>query len=154
MVSLDCVSVDSLFHSCSSQLLISKGGNKFGISYCGLFCLHCLVGSAVSVAAALSALQARPATKLPEKEEDEQGEEKEEEEKDLSIPGSSYVKLMTLTPVSVLPGKLHSCCGQTSCFIMVLWCFQLGQALRQTQLAVFMVGSHHVGGQVGRGAIV
>ncbi|XP_034470972.1 focadhesin [Hippoglossus hippoglossus] len=48
---------------------------------------------------------ARPATKLPEKEEDEKGEEEEEEEEeeDLSIPGSSYVKLMALTPVSVLP---------------------------------------------------
>nr|XP_020450551.1 focadhesin [Monopterus albus]XP_020450552.1 focadhesin [Monopterus albus]XP_020450553.1 focadhesin [Monopterus albus]XP_020450554.1 focadhesin [Monopterus albus]XP_020450555.1 focadhesin [Monopterus albus]XP_020450556.1 focadhesin [Monopterus albus] len=46
---------------------------------------------------------ARPATKLPEGEEDEQGEEEEEEEKDLSIPGSSYMKLMALTPISVLP---------------------------------------------------
>ncbi|KAM6894866.1 focadhesin isoform 1-T2 [Lycodopsis pacificus] len=48
---------------------------------------------------------ARPATKAPEDEEDEQvkEEEEEEEEKDLSIPGSSYVKLMALTPVSVLP---------------------------------------------------
>ncbi|XP_040887163.1 focadhesin [Toxotes jaculatrix] len=48
---------------------------------------------------------ARPATKPPdeEEEEDEQGEDKEEEEKDLSIPGSSYVKLMALTPVPVLP---------------------------------------------------
>ncbi|XP_037614520.1 focadhesin [Sebastes umbrosus] len=47
---------------------------------------------------------ARPAIKAPENEEDEQGkEEEEEEEKDLSIPGSSYVKLMVLTPVSVLP---------------------------------------------------
>ncbi|XP_019955729.2 focadhesin isoform X1 [Paralichthys olivaceus] len=46
---------------------------------------------------------ARPATTIPEKEEDENGEEKEEEEKDLSIPGSSYVKLMALTPVAVLP---------------------------------------------------
>ncbi|XP_071334354.1 focadhesin [Trachinotus anak] len=46
---------------------------------------------------------ARPPTKLPEDEEDEQGEGKEEEEKDLSIPGLSYVKLMALTPTSVLP---------------------------------------------------
>ncbi|AWO95702.1 putative focadhesin isoform 2 [Scophthalmus maximus] len=47
---------------------------------------------------------ARPASKLPEDEgEEEKGEEKEEEEKDLSIPGSSYVKLMALTHVSVLP---------------------------------------------------
>ncbi|XP_035531603.1 focadhesin [Morone saxatilis] len=45
---------------------------------------------------------ARPVTKLREHEEDEQ-EEKEEEEKDLSVPASSYVKLMTLTPTSVLP---------------------------------------------------
>uniref|UniRef100_A0A8C4HYR9 Focadhesin n=1 Tax=Dicentrarchus labrax TaxID=13489 RepID=A0A8C4HYR9_DICLA len=43
-----------------------------------------------------------PVTKLPEHEEDEQ-EEKEEEEKDLSVPASSYVKLMALTPTSVLP---------------------------------------------------
>uniref|UniRef100_UPI003AB0ACCF focadhesin n=1 Tax=Centroberyx gerrardi TaxID=166262 RepID=UPI003AB0ACCF len=46
---------------------------------------------------------ARPAVKLPESEEDEQGMEKEEEEKDLSVPGSSYVKLMGLTAVSILP---------------------------------------------------
>ncbi|XP_063756490.1 focadhesin [Eleginops maclovinus] len=42
---------------------------------------------------------ARPA-KHPENEEEEQNEE---EEKDLSVPGPSYVKLMALTPVSVLP---------------------------------------------------
>ncbi|XP_005754207.1 focadhesin, partial [Pundamilia nyererei] len=46
---------------------------------------------------------ARPPAKLPENEEDEQSKEKEEEEKDLSVPGSSYVKLMTLTTSSVLP---------------------------------------------------
>ncbi|KAM9335629.1 focadhesin [Symphorus nematophorus] len=47
---------------------------------------------------------ARPATSLPENEEDEQEKEKEEEEeKDLSVPGSSYVKLMALTPAAVLP---------------------------------------------------
>nr|XP_046235770.1 focadhesin isoform X2 [Scatophagus argus]XP_046235771.1 focadhesin isoform X2 [Scatophagus argus] len=46
---------------------------------------------------------ARPDIKHPENEEDQQGNEKEEEEKDLSIPGSSYVKLMVLTPSSVLP---------------------------------------------------
>lgn len=46
---------------------------------------------------------ARPAVKLPENEEDQQEKETEEEEKDLSIPGSSYVKLMALTPASVLP---------------------------------------------------
>lgn len=47
---------------------------------------------------------ARPALKLPESDEDDQEKEKEEEEeKDLSVPGSSYVKLMALTPLSVLP---------------------------------------------------
>uniref|UniRef100_A0A3Q3KNU3 Focadhesin n=1 Tax=Mastacembelus armatus TaxID=205130 RepID=A0A3Q3KNU3_9TELE len=49
---------------------------------------------------------ARPATKLPvyeEDEDDKEKEEEEEEEKDLSIPGLSYVKLMALTPMSVLP---------------------------------------------------
>uniref|UniRef100_A0A3P9C086 Focadhesin n=1 Tax=Maylandia zebra TaxID=106582 RepID=A0A3P9C086_9CICH len=46
---------------------------------------------------------ARPPAKLPENEEDEQSKEKEEDEKDLSVPGSSYVKLMTLTTSSVLP---------------------------------------------------
>ncbi|KAM7365969.1 hypothetical protein PAMP_015444 [Pampus punctatissimus] len=44
----------------------------------------------------------RPAVKLPEHEEDEVGKEKEEEEKDLSVPGSSYVKLLALTPLPVL----------------------------------------------------
>uniref|UniRef100_A0A7N8Y4K1 Focadhesin n=1 Tax=Mastacembelus armatus TaxID=205130 RepID=A0A7N8Y4K1_9TELE len=47
-----------------------------------------------------------PATKLPvyeEDEDDKEKEEEEEEEKDLSIPGLSYVKLMALTPMSVLP---------------------------------------------------
>ncbi|TNN41853.1 Focadhesin [Liparis tanakae] len=47
--------------------------------------------------------EARPAPKTPDPEEDEPLEEEEEEEKDLSIPGPSYVKLMALTPVSVLP---------------------------------------------------
>ncbi|XP_053199817.1 focadhesin [Scomber japonicus] len=45
---------------------------------------------------------ARPAIKLPEQEEDEEAQEKEEEEKDLSVPGSSYVKLLALTPLPVL----------------------------------------------------
>nr|CAG5897232.1 unnamed protein product [Menidia menidia] len=48
----------------------------------------------------------RPATEIHENEEkDEKKEEEEEEEKekDLSIPGSSYMKLMALTSVSVLP---------------------------------------------------
>uniref|UniRef100_A0A8C9XND2 Focadhesin n=1 Tax=Sander lucioperca TaxID=283035 RepID=A0A8C9XND2_SANLU len=39
----------------------------------------------------------------PGNDQDEQGKEEEEEAKDLSIPASSYVKLMALTPVSVLP---------------------------------------------------
>uniref|UniRef100_A0AAQ5YU84 DUF3730 domain-containing protein n=1 Tax=Amphiprion ocellaris TaxID=80972 RepID=A0AAQ5YU84_AMPOC len=44
-----------------------------------------------------------PATKIPENEEDdEQSKEKEEEETDLSIPGSSYVKLIALTSPSAL----------------------------------------------------
>uniref|UniRef100_A0A3Q1H9W2 Uncharacterized protein n=1 Tax=Anabas testudineus TaxID=64144 RepID=A0A3Q1H9W2_ANATE len=47
---------------------------------------------------------ARPATNVPEDEDDEQNKEREEEERDLSIPGSSYVKLMALTHISVLPG--------------------------------------------------
>ncbi|XP_020499256.2 focadhesin [Labrus bergylta] len=50
---------------------------------------------------------ARPAINLPDSDDDEQAKEKkedeEEEEKDLSVPGSSYVKLMALTPVPVLP---------------------------------------------------
>lgn len=46
--------------------------------------------------------------KLPEQEEDQQSNENEEEQKDLSIPGSSYVKLMALTPTAVLPGELHN----------------------------------------------
>uniref|UniRef100_A0A8C9XL92 Focadhesin n=1 Tax=Sander lucioperca TaxID=283035 RepID=A0A8C9XL92_SANLU len=46
---------------------------------------------------------ARPAAKPPGNDQDEQGKEEEEEAKDLSIPASSYVKLMALTPVSVLP---------------------------------------------------
>ncbi|KAF7653336.1 hypothetical protein LDENG_00084210, partial [Lucifuga dentata] len=46
---------------------------------------------------------ARPASKLPESEEDEQRKEEEEDEKDLSIPSSSYLKLLSLTPLSILP---------------------------------------------------
>ncbi|KAM9717713.1 focadhesin [Menidia menidia] len=47
---------------------------------------------------------ARPAMEIHENEEkDEKEEEEEEKEKDLSIPGSSYMKLMALTSVSVLP---------------------------------------------------
>ncbi|KAM9424589.1 focadhesin isoform 2-T2 [Pholidichthys leucotaenia] len=46
---------------------------------------------------------ARPATKQPENEEDEGQDSTEEEEKDLSVPGPSYVKLMSLIPSSVQP---------------------------------------------------
>ncbi|XP_069034005.1 focadhesin isoform X1 [Embiotoca jacksoni] len=46
---------------------------------------------------------ARPASKLAEKEDDDDQSEEEEEEKDLSVPGSSYMKLMALTCTSVLP---------------------------------------------------
>ncbi|XP_051799781.1 focadhesin isoform X3 [Acanthochromis polyacanthus] len=46
---------------------------------------------------------ARPATKIPENEEDDdQSKEKEKEDTDLSIPGSSYVKLIALTSPSVI----------------------------------------------------
>ncbi|XP_041840691.1 focadhesin isoform X2 [Melanotaenia boesemani] len=45
---------------------------------------------------------AQPAVKIVENEEDDKKKE-EEEEKDLSIPGSSYMKLLSLTSVSVLP---------------------------------------------------
>ncbi|XP_029932182.1 focadhesin [Myripristis murdjan] len=45
---------------------------------------------------------ARPAMKPPEYEEGEEGKEAEDE-KDMSIPGSSYVKLMGLTAFPILP---------------------------------------------------
>ncbi|XP_061664812.1 focadhesin isoform X2 [Syngnathoides biaculeatus] len=45
---------------------------------------------------------ARPAVEPPELEDDEQAGE--EEEKDLSVTGSSYVKLLTLTPSPAFPG--------------------------------------------------
>ncbi|XP_064200022.1 focadhesin [Anguilla rostrata] len=47
--------------------------------------------------------QARPPPKAPE-EEEEQTTEPVEKEEDLSIPGSSYIKLLVLTPSAVLPG--------------------------------------------------
>uniref|UniRef100_A0A3Q1FPF3 Focadhesin n=1 Tax=Acanthochromis polyacanthus TaxID=80966 RepID=A0A3Q1FPF3_9TELE len=48
-------------------------------------------------------VNARPATKIPENEEDDdQSKEKEKEDTDLSIPGSSYVKLIALTSPSVI----------------------------------------------------
>uniref|UniRef100_A0A8C9SVB1 Focadhesin n=1 Tax=Scleropages formosus TaxID=113540 RepID=A0A8C9SVB1_SCLFO len=43
--------------------------------------------------------RARPPPKLPDDDE----EEMEEEEEDLSVPGSSYIKLLLLTPAAVLP---------------------------------------------------
>ncbi|KAG5845485.1 hypothetical protein ANANG_G00139630 [Anguilla anguilla] len=46
--------------------------------------------------------QARPPPKAPE-EEEEQTTEPAEKEEDLSIPGSSYIKLLVLTPSAVLP---------------------------------------------------
>uniref|UniRef100_A0A667XPB0 Focadhesin n=1 Tax=Myripristis murdjan TaxID=586833 RepID=A0A667XPB0_9TELE len=46
--------------------------------------------------------EARPAMKPPEYEEGEEGKEAEDE-KDMSIPGSSYVKLMGLTAFPILP---------------------------------------------------
>ncbi|XP_068163845.1 focadhesin isoform X2 [Antennarius striatus] len=45
----------------------------------------------------------RPAPKLPQPDEDPQEKEKEEESVDLSVPGSTYIKLMALTPAAVLP---------------------------------------------------
>uniref|UniRef100_A0A673AJC7 Focadhesin n=1 Tax=Sphaeramia orbicularis TaxID=375764 RepID=A0A673AJC7_9TELE len=45
---------------------------------------------------------ARPVVKLHETEDEDERKEKQEEE-DLSVPGSSYVKLMALTHTSVLP---------------------------------------------------
>lgn len=50
--------------------------------------------------------EARPPPKQPADEDNiERKEEEEEKEEDLSIPGASYVKLLALTPVSVLPGE-------------------------------------------------
>ncbi|XP_028988970.1 focadhesin isoform X2 [Betta splendens] len=46
---------------------------------------------------------ARPPAKPSQDKSDEQREEEEEEAKDLSVPGSSYVKLLSLTPITVLP---------------------------------------------------
>ncbi|KAG7265998.1 hypothetical protein CRUP_029609, partial [Coryphaenoides rupestris] len=47
---------------------------------------------------------ARPVSKLPETaEEEEKGREEEEEEEDLSVPGTSYIKLLRLTHPSALP---------------------------------------------------
>ncbi|XP_024143659.1 focadhesin isoform X1 [Oryzias melastigma] len=46
--------------------------------------------------------KARPAVKILENEEDNDENTEEEEEKDLSIPGSSYMKLLALTSSSVL----------------------------------------------------
>ncbi|KAF6730794.1 Focadhesin [Oryzias melastigma] len=46
--------------------------------------------------------KARPAVKILENEEDSDENTEEEEEKDLSIPGSSYMKLLALTSSSVL----------------------------------------------------
>ena len=43
--------------------------------------------------------------KQSESGDEEEDKDKETEEKDLSVPGCSYVKLLALTPSSVLPGK-------------------------------------------------
>ncbi|KAG7462013.1 hypothetical protein MATL_G00197400 [Megalops atlanticus] len=45
--------------------------------------------------------QARPPAKCPDSEEE--SKEEEEKEEDVSVPGSSYVKLVGLTPPAVLP---------------------------------------------------
>ena len=50
--------------------------------------------------------QARPVSK-PTKTDEEEEKGGEEEEKDLSIPGSSYMKLLRLTHPSALPGTLR-----------------------------------------------
>lgn len=48
--------------------------------------------------------QARPIPKQPEVEDEgKQNEEENEKEEDISVPGASYVKLVSLTPLSVLP---------------------------------------------------
>ncbi|RXM27461.1 Focadhesin [Acipenser ruthenus] len=45
--------------------------------------------------------QARPEVKKPESDEEMNEEEEEEKEEDLSVPGTSYIKLLTLTPPAV-----------------------------------------------------
>ncbi|ROL45532.1 Focadhesin [Anabarilius grahami] len=46
--------------------------------------------------------QARPVPKQPD-EEDEEKENENEKDEDISVPGASYVKLVCLTPQSILP---------------------------------------------------
>lgn len=45
---------------------------------------------------------------VPE-EEEEQAKDGAEKEEDLSVPGSSYIKLLALTPSAVLPGMASAC---------------------------------------------
>uniref|UniRef100_A0A8C1DI18 Focadhesin n=1 Tax=Cyprinus carpio carpio TaxID=630221 RepID=A0A8C1DI18_CYPCA len=52
--------------------------------------------------------QARPPPKQPE-EEDEGKENEDDKDEDVSVPGTSYVKLVCLTPRSVLPAGLLLC---------------------------------------------
>lgn len=42
------------------------------------------------------------------KEADLNEDEDEEKEEDIFVPGSSYIKLLSLTPASVLGGKMYS----------------------------------------------
>lgn len=54
--------------------------------------------------------QARPEKKEPCDQDEEEKENEHENEEDLTVPGSSYIQLIALTPRPVLPGmiKLYS----------------------------------------------
>lgn len=71
-----------------------------------------------------------------DKQGEKREEEEEEEEKDLSIPGSSYMKLMALTPASVQPGNVQN---STHAEVKI-GAIVLGQCSSK-HFSVFMLGS-------------
>lgn len=54
-------------------------------------------------------MQARPVPKQSDNEgERKENENEEEKDEDISVPGSSYVKLVPFTPQPVLPGNTNT----------------------------------------------
>lgn len=110
----------TLFHMLTFFITLFQHIQKSSIDgHASALCLNCLgCLDDFFFFAPLFDWQARPAIELHENKDDEKNKEKEEDEKDLSIPGSSYVKLIALTASSVLPRKLLLSLVLTVCILL------------------------------------
>lgn len=64
--------------------------------------------------------QIRPEIPIPDELEEDEDDEGDEKDLDLSIPGSCYLKLLSLTAPLVLPGDSYLVAGKPA-FVSVLY---------------------------------